>query len=59
MSTWTASLLCLWSVYCAAMFAQVAHLRSIDDGVGAQACSRMAKGLLAVSSALLLFAKIV
>lgn len=35
MSTWSTTLLSLWAVYWAAMFAQVGHLRTLDDGAGA------------------------
>ena len=37
----------LWAAYWAAIFAQLAHLRSCDDGVGARACAGIAGGLLA------------
>ncbi|NEU14434.1 hypothetical protein G3T14_20230 [Methylobacterium sp. BTF04] len=60
MSTWTASAFGLWAAYWAAMFAQIAqiaHLRAIDDGVGAMGCSWISRSLLAVGFAFFLLAK--
>lgn len=57
MSAWTSSVLSLWAAYWAALFAQVAHLRTLDDGVGAAAFSWASRGLLAVGLCLFLLAK--
>lgn len=57
MSTATASILGLWSAYWAAMFAQIAHLRTLDDGVGATTCCWVSRSLLAVGTAFFLLAK--
>ncbi|MCJ2108774.1 hypothetical protein MKK70_26050 [Methylobacterium sp. E-041] len=57
MSPAMASILGLWSAYWAAMFAQIAHLRSLDDGVGAITCGRVARSLLIVGVAFFLVAK--
>ena len=57
MSTATASILGLWSAYWAAMFAQVAHLRTLDDGVGATTCGWVSRSLLAIGAAFFLLAK--
>ncbi|WP_181017219.1 hypothetical protein [Methylobacterium sp. V23] len=47
----------LWAAYWAALFAQVAHLRSLEDGVGALAFSWVSRTLLAIGTALFLLAK--
>lgn len=57
MQIWLTSALGLWAAYWAAIFAQVAHLRRLDDGVGASACARIAGCLLAAGLALFLFAR--
>jgi len=55
---WLTSALGLWAAYWAAIFAQLAHLRRRDDGIGASACARIAGGLLAAGLALFLIARI-
>jgi hypothetical protein len=55
---WFTSVLALWSAYWAAMFAQVAHLRSLDDGAGVVTFSWLSRGLLAVGAGLFLIAKL-
>ncbi len=57
MSIWTDSVVSLWAAYWAAMFAQVAYLRMLDDGVGAVAFSWVSRGLLAVGIGFFLAAK--
>ena len=57
MSTATASILGLWSAYWAALFAQLAHLRTLDDGVGASACGWVSRSLLIIGTAFFLLAK--
>ena len=47
----------LWAAYWAAIFAQLAHLRRCDDGVGAVACARIAGSLLAAGLGFLLLAR--
>ena len=37
----------LWAAYWAAIFAELAHVRAHDDGVGARTCAGIAGGLLA------------
>lgn len=58
MQIWVTSALSLWAAYWAAIFAQLAHLRRLDDGVGASACARLAGGLLVAGLALFLFSRI-
>lgn len=53
----TASALSLCAAYWAAMFAQVAYLRSLDDGVGAVAFSWLSRSLLTIGAGLFLMAK--
>ncbi|MFC7665160.1 MULTISPECIES: hypothetical protein [Methylorubrum] len=43
------AVLSLWAAYWAAIFAQVAHLRSQEDGVGAVTFARIAGLLLAAA----------
>ena len=57
MSPWTASVLSLWAAYGSAVFAQFAHLRACDDGVGAATASWISRSLLAVALALFIMAK--
>ncbi len=57
MPTWVASVLSLWAVYGAAMFAQVAYLRALDDGVGVVGFPWLSRSLLAVGTAFFLLAK--
>ncbi|GJD31739.1 hypothetical protein PMNALOAF_3001 [Methylobacterium adhaesivum] len=57
MPTWIVSVLSLWAAYWAAMFAQVAHLRAVDDGVGAIAFSRISAAFLIVGLGLFIVAK--
>ncbi|GJD30040.1 hypothetical protein PMNALOAF_1283 [Methylobacterium adhaesivum] len=57
MPTWIVSVLSLWAAYWAAMFAQVAHLRAVDDGVGAVAFSRISGAFLIVGLGLFVIAK--
>ena len=47
----------LWAAYWAALFAQVAHLRSLEDGAGALAFSWISRTLLAIGTGLFLVAK--
>lgn len=56
MQIWLTSALSLWAAYWAAIFAQLAHLRRLEDGVGASACARIAGALLAAGLALHLLA---
>lgn len=44
----------LWAAYWAAIFAQLAHLRTQEDGVGAVAFARIAGLLLAAAFGLFL-----
>lgn len=53
---WTASVPGRWAAYWAALFAQVAYLRSREDGVGAVAFSWLSRGFLAVGIGLFLLA---
>ncbi len=57
MSVWTHSVLSLWAAYWAALFAQIAYLRTLDDGDGAVAFSWISRGLLAIGIGLFLMAK--
>ena len=57
MPMWIVSVLSLWAAYWAAMFAQIAHLRAIDDGVGAVAFSWISRAFLAVGFGLFVVAK--
>ena len=57
MPTWIVSVLSLWAAYWAAMFAQVAHLRAVDDSVGAVAFSRISGAFLIVGLELFVIAK--
>ncbi len=50
------AVLSLWAAYWAAIFAQLAHLRRQEDGVGATAFARIAGLLLAVGLGLFLAA---
>ncbi|GEO98143.1 hypothetical protein [Methylobacterium haplocladii] len=50
MSTWSTTILSLWAAYWAAMFAQVAHLRTLDDGVGATGFAWLSGALLAAGT---------
>lgn len=54
MSTSAASVLSLWAAYWAALFAQVAYLRSMEDGEGAVAFSWLSRSLLAIGGLCLL-----
>jgi len=56
--TLTSAVLSLWSAYWAAIFAQVAHLRALDDGVGVSAFARLSRSLLAVGFGFFLIAKL-
>ncbi len=47
MSTWSTTVVSLWAAYWAAIFAQVAHLRTRDDGVGASGFAWLSGALLA------------
>ncbi|CAX23556.1 MAG: hypothetical protein MIN69_07045 [Methylorubrum extorquens] len=58
MPTLTSAVLSLWSAYWAAIFAQIAHLRALDDGVGVGAFARLSRSLLAVGFAFFLIAKL-
>ncbi len=51
------SVLSLWAAYWAAMFAQVAYLRSLEDGDGVSGFLLVSKSLLAIGTALFLLAK--
>ncbi|MCK2053790.1 hypothetical protein [Methylobacterium sp. 37f] len=51
------SVLALWSAYWAAMFAQVAYLRSLDDGEGVSGFSFLSKSLLVLGAALFLLGR--
>ncbi|WP_200945649.1 hypothetical protein [Methylobacterium sp. Leaf456] len=48
------AVLSLWAAYWAAIFAQLAHLRRQEDGVGAVTFARIAGVLLAVGLGLFL-----
>ncbi len=50
------AVLSLWAAYWAAIFAQLAHLRTQEDGVGARTFARIAGGLLAAGIGLFLSA---
>ncbi len=50
MSTWSITVLGLWAAYWAALFAEVAHLRTRDDGVGAVAFAWLSGALLAAGT---------
>lgn len=54
----SSAVLSLWSAYWAAMFAQIAHLRALDDGVAVGACAWISRGLLAVGIVCFLQAKL-
>lgn len=54
----SSAVLSLWSVYWAAMFAQVAHLRACDDGVAVGAFAWISRGFLAVGFVFFLLAKL-
>ena len=58
MQIWLTSVLGLWAAYWAAIFAELAHLRRREDGVGAATCARIAGGLLGAGLGLLLLARI-
>ncbi|WP_204165303.1 hypothetical protein [Methylobacterium radiodurans] len=58
MQIWLTSALSLWAAYWAAIFAELAHLRRREDGVGASACARIAGSLLAIGLSLFLLARI-
>ena len=55
----SSAVLSLWSAYWAAMFAQVAHLRALDDGVAVNTFAWISRGLLAVGVVFFLLAKLV
>lgn len=57
MPLWISSILSLWAAYWAAMFAQIAYLRILDDGVGALAFSWISGGLLAIGLGFFLMAR--
>ena len=44
----------LWAAYWAAIFAQLAHLRARDDGVGAFVCAGISGSLLVTGAGVLL-----
>jgi len=54
----SSAVLSLWSVYWAAMFAQVAHLRACDDGVAVGAFAWISRGFLALGFVFFLLAKL-
>lgn len=58
MQIWLTSVLSLWAAYWAAIFAELAHLRRRDDGVGAGTCARIAGSLLVAGLGLFLLARI-
>ncbi|GJD88062.1 hypothetical protein BHAOGJBA_1573 [Methylobacterium hispanicum] len=58
MHTWLISALGLWAAYWAAIFAELAHLREREDGVGAVACARIAGSLLAAGLGLFLLGRV-
>lgn len=51
-------MLSLWAAYWAAMFAQVAHLRAIDDGIGAAAFSWVSGAFLTIGLGLFVMVKV-
>ncbi|MCJ2032637.1 hypothetical protein [Methylobacterium sp. J-068] len=54
---WAVSALSLCAAYWAAMFAQIAHLRALDDGVGVVAFAWISRVFLAVGLGLFVVAK--
>ncbi|WP_162940462.1 hypothetical protein [Methylorubrum aminovorans] len=52
------AVLSLWSAYWAAIFAQVAYLRALDDGMGVGAFAWISQGFLAVGFVFFLLAKL-